>query len=193
MGGESRGLPGNPEGEFVIPWLQALGTPAYRLTSRQWLYVGTVVYCPAAYAIKVTLLLLTARIFSVRESISKAIHIFIVVLLIAYVPNQIAKTIICTPIKAYWDQSVKGRCLQQRKIFIADTTLAIVTDLIVLILPIPLAWSLRYPTRAKIKIIALLGAGGIATAVSIFRLYNVIKFIHSTDVTLDFAYQSITV
>lgn len=146
-----------------------------------------------AYAIKVTLLLLIARVFSVRESVSRAIHIFIIVLCIAYVPNQIAKTIICTPIRAFWDKSVKGQCLQQRKIFIADTTLAIVTDIIILILPIPLTWSMRSPMREKIKIMVLLGAGGVATGVSIYRLYNVIKFIESKDVTLDFVYQSITV
>jgi hypothetical protein len=146
-----------------------------------------------AYAIKVTLLLLIARIFSVRESISKAIRIFIVALLVAYIPNQIAKTIICTPIKAYWDHSVEGRCLEQRKIFIADTVLAIITDAIILILPVPLTWSLRSPMREKIKIIVLLGAGGVATGVSTFRLYKVITFIHSTDVTLDFGYQSMTV
>jgi hypothetical protein len=47
--------------------------------------------------------------------------------------------------------------------------------------------------REKIKIMVLLGAGGVATAVSIYRLYNVIKFIESKDVTSDFVYQSITV
>lgn len=145
------------------------------------------------YAIKVTLLLLIARVFSVRESVSRAIHIFIIALFIAYVPSQITKTVICTPIRASWDQSVKGKCLQQRKIFIADTTLAIFTDLVILILPIPLTWSLRSPMREKIKIMVLLGAGGVATAVSIYRLYNVIRFIESKDVTLDFVYQSITV
>ncbi|KAH8746002.1 hypothetical protein F5883DRAFT_654234 [Diaporthe sp. PMI_573] len=159
----------------------------------KWLYIGSIIYCPVAYAIKVTLLLLIARVFSVRKSVSWAIHIFIIALFITYIPNQIAKTIICTPIRAFWDQSVKGKCLQQRKIFIADTTLAIVTDLVILILPVPLTWSLRSPMREKIKIMVLLGAGGVATAVSIYRLYNVIKFIESKDVTSDFVYQSITV
>jgi hypothetical protein len=38
----------------------------------------------------------------------------------------------------------------------------------------------------KIKIITLLGAGGIATGMTILRMYKAIKFIDSNDVTADF-------
>lgn len=42
------------------------------------------------------------------------------------------------------------------------------------------------PLRKKLKILVLLGAGGVATAVTIYRLYLVILFLSSTDVTSDF-------
>ncbi|KAH8200144.1 hypothetical protein TruAng_005715 [Truncatella angustata] len=159
----------------------------------QWLYAGSIVYCPTAYFTKVTLLLLIARVFAVRECVANSIHIFIFALLVAYLPIQIAKTVVCTPVRAYWDSSVHGTCLNQRKIFLSDISLAIFTDFIILLIPVPLTWSLRTPIRKKIKIVALLSAGGIATAVTVFRLYLAINFVHSTDVTSDFVAQNITV
>lgn len=163
------------------------------MTFPQWLYVGAVVYLPAAYFTKVTLLLIIARIFTVRECVARSIYIFIAALLVAYLPMQISKTFICSPIKAFWDSSVHGSCINQRKVFIADTTVGMVTDFIILILPIPLIWSLHAPLRKKIKIAALLGAGGIATGVTCFRLWAVVRFIKAKDDTSEFVRQSVAV
>lgn len=159
----------------------------------QWLYAGSIIYCPAAYFIKVTLLLVIARVFAVKESVARGIYIFIFALLVAYIPIEIPKILICNPIRAFWDADVPGTCLNQRKIFIADISLAIITDIIILVAPIWLIWPLRQPLRKKVKIVFLLGAGGIATASTVFRLYLAIKFVHSTDVTYDFVAQVISV
>lgn len=159
----------------------------------QWLYFGSVVYSPAAYFTKVTILLIIARIFIVRDRVTMSIYIFIAALLVSYLPIQFTKTFICSPIKAFWDDSVKGTCLNQRRIFIADTTLSFLTDFIILTIPIPLIWSLKTPLCKKIQVAALLGAGGIATGVTCFRLWAVVQFIHSTDASSDFVRQSICV
>ncbi|KAF6811425.1 integral membrane protein [Colletotrichum sojae] len=153
----------------------------------RWLYASSIIYCPAAYFTKVTLLLLEARVFSVHPGVARGIRIFIAVLLLSYVPIQVLKTIICLPISAFWNPKIPNpRCLNQRKIFIADLALAIITDFFILTLPVPLLWGLRMPWQKKLKILILLGAGGIATAVTIYRLYLVILFLKSKDVTSDF-------
>ncbi|TIC96196.1 hypothetical protein CH35J_008947 [Colletotrichum higginsianum] len=153
----------------------------------RWLYASSIVYIPAAYFTKVTLLLFEARVFEVHERTSRGIRIFIVILLICYIPLQTIKVIICLPISAFWDPKTPNpTCLNQRKVFIADLSLAIITDFAILALPIPLLWGLRMPLRKKLKILTLLGAGGIATAVTVFRMYLVVQFLGSTDVTADF-------
>jgi hypothetical protein len=159
----------------------------------QWLYAGSIVYLPAAYFTKVTLLLIIARVFRVKRAVAKSIYIFIAALFFAYLPMQISKTFICSPIKAFWDDRVHGSCLQQRKIFIADTTVGFVTDFIILILPIPLIWSFNASLWKKVKIAAVLGAGGIATGVTCFRLWAVVQFISAADDTAQFVRQSIAV
>lgn len=162
-------------------------------TRQQWLYASSIIYCPMAYMTKVTLLLMTARVFAIKESVARGIYIFIGSLGIAYLPIQFIKTFICIPVHAYWDFNVSGaKCLPQRKVFISDLCLAILTDFIVLILPIPLTYSLRMPIKKKVKIVALLGIGGAAVAVVIYRMYLVILFEKSTDVTSDFVILDLT-
>ena len=81
-------------------------------------------HTPLAAALS-TLLLMTARVFAIKETAARAIHIFIGLLGLAYLPVQLIKTFICTPIYAYWVFDVPGaKCLPQRKVFIADLCLA---------------------------------------------------------------------
>lgn len=152
----------------------------------KWLYASSIIYIPCAFAIKTTLPLLIARVFAVRRKIARAIHIFIFGIAFAYLPMQICKIFICQPINAYWRYNVEGKCLRQRKLFLADLTIAILTDLAILIIPIPLTWSLKMPWKRKFKIVMLLTCGGFATGTTIFRLYRVVEFQNSTDVTHDF-------
>ncbi|KZL70404.1 integral membrane protein [Colletotrichum tofieldiae] len=152
----------------------------------KWLYASSIVYIPAAYFTKVTLLLLIAHVFAVNERIAKGIHLFIWVLLFMYTPIQTIKITICVPIEDYWLPSVAPRCINQRKIFIVDTSIAVFVDLVILLLPIFMTWSLTMSPRKKLKIMLMLGAGGGATAATLFRLVTAIRFVDSPDLTVSF-------
>lgn len=75
-----------------------------------------------------------------------------------------------TPVSAYWEITanvgVNGRnryCLKQLHIFIADIFVAVLTDFIVLIVPISLDLSMSLLSlKHKMQIILLLSAGGAA-------------------------------
>lgn len=143
-------------------------------------------YTFAAFFTKVTLLLLIARVFSIRRWVSRGLYGFIFFLIAAYTPIQILKIRVCTPIRAYWDPKVHGKCLNQRVLFLCDISLAIITDLIILLIPIPLVWKMSGSWKKKLKIMLLLGAGGIAVVIVIVRMVKVVQFQHSKDVAKDF-------
>ncbi|KAF5632554.1 clock-controlled 8 (ccg-8) [Fusarium tjaetaba] len=134
-----------------------------------------------------TILLLMARVFAVEPRVAKGIKILIWALLVAYIPIQILRIVNCYPIRTYWDPDVRNaRCLNQRKIFFSDLSLSIVTDLVILLIPIPLTWKLRMSIGKRIKIVLLLGAGGIATALTLFRVAKAVDFLNSDDITVDY-------
>lgn len=129
--------------------------PKPRLMPRlvqKWFYANSILSFPTAYFTKVTLLLLIGRVFAVKERVARGIHAFIVILFVAYLPVQIVRMIICIPIRAYWDLSVDGRCLNQGKISLFGLALAIFTDFVILLVPIPLTWSLRVSWRRRSRL-----------------------------------------
>lgn len=118
--------------------------------------------------------------------ISKGVKIFICTLALAYLPVQGLKTFICTPIAASWEPQYPNtetgdnpHCLDQAQLFMCDISIAIITDLIILILPIPLVWEMRAPRKQKVKMIILLGAGGAATTATVVRAYLNVGFMRS--------------
>ncbi|KAF5668086.1 integral membrane protein [Fusarium heterosporum] len=153
----------------------------------KWFYASTVVYIPASFFTKATILLLMARVFAVEPRVAKGIRIFIWALLVAYLPIQILRIVNCYPIRTYWDPTVRNaHCLNQRKIFFSDLSLSIVTDLVILVAPIPLTWRLSLSIGKRIKIVLLLGAGGIATALTLYRVAKAVTFLNSNDITVDY-------
>ncbi|CAI6097340.1 unnamed protein product, partial [Clonostachys chloroleuca] len=152
----------------------------------EWLYITSIIYEPAAFFTKVTLLLLLARVFAVNTKLARGIYYFIFALFIAYIPILGLKIGLCGPPSAFWDPTVPGECLDLRIILVVDVAFAIATDSLIFFIPIPSTWKMRINWRKKIKMILLLGAGGTAAAVTIYRLIKLIRYLESKDVASDF-------
>lgn len=157
------------------------------------MYVRTLIYGPASFFIKATLLLLIARVFAARERVAKALHLYILVLLISTIPIEMMKIIVCLPVHAYWDASVpNAKCLDQRRIFVVDRSMAIVTDTLILVTPIILSWALEISIQKKLKIAGLLGTGGAAVVITCFQMTKLVVFQTSVDSTADMVIIDIT-
>ncbi|KAK1503512.1 integral membrane protein [Colletotrichum tamarilloi] len=154
---------------------------------QKWLYISSLLYSPAAFFTKTALLLLTVRVFSVDRNVARTLHALLAFFLLCYIPAQVAKTLVCIPVQAFWDTNVVNfKCIDQTKLFLYDGSISIVSDLVILVVPIPLTWALRVSLARKVKVVALLGAGGVAFAVTVYRVYLTIKFADTKDPTVDF-------
>lgn len=153
------------------------------------MYMSTTLYTPSAFCTKVTLLLLIARVFSVHPVVARLIHIFIIIIFLAYLPVELLKVFICKPIPAYWENLGKKddgsiidgnpNCRDQATLFMGDISISIVTDVMILLLPTTMAWRMEAPWRQKLKIIVLLGAGGAATMTTVVRAWMNVHFMHT--------------
>ncbi|KAK0100939.1 hypothetical protein ONS96_006172 [Cadophora gregata f. sp. sojae] len=133
------------------------------------LYADTILYGPAAFLTKTTLLLIFTRVFSHCTRTVKFIYAFIGVMACYYVPVLILKIRLCTPIEGLWDPSVESMCFNQQSIFFTDAMVSVATDATVLILPGPLVFTLNVGIFKRIRIGILLGVGGLATIASTWR------------------------
>ena len=64
----------------------------------------------------------------------------------------------CHPIAFYWDPTIpNGSCENQTQIFLASACLNLVLDVIIVLMPIPLVWSLQMSTLRKAAVTAIFG------------------------------------
>lgn len=93
---------------------------------------------------------------------------------------------ICTPIASFWNPSIPHTCLNRKACFIIDSAMSAISDLLILIPPIPLTWNLRMNLGRKLRIMGLLGAGGLATGTSFLRLALLLQPESFRDSTVSF-------
>ncbi|KAH9204188.1 hypothetical protein DL95DRAFT_319921 [Leptodontidium sp. 2 PMI_412] len=148
-------------------------------------YVGVLTYGPTALLIKVSLLLITTRIFYLHQKTVISLNVLLAMIVIFYVSMQFFKIFICSPISKFWDPITPGKCFNKYGIYLADTVASVITDVAILAHPIPLVRGLNIPKSQKIKVYALLAAGGVATAASIARLAILLTLKNKADITLN--------
>ncbi|KAB8199089.1 hypothetical protein BDV34DRAFT_233384 [Aspergillus parasiticus] len=145
-----------------------------QVTYRKFCYIATVFYCPMSLFVKYALLSILIRIFAPYRGRIMFIYVLLGCLTIYYIIAEIVKIRMCDPVPAYWTGE-PANCLDQQAALIADSVISVVTDLMILILPLPLTWSLQMSRSKKLRVIGMLSAGGLATAFSIYRLILVLR------------------
>ncbi|KAK2055581.1 hypothetical protein LY76DRAFT_628233 [Colletotrichum caudatum] len=178
---------------IIIRIYHGLGFHIWEITKsnyvmiQKWTYISNLLYSPAAFFTKMALILLTVRVFSVSTGVVRALYSTMVFFLLYYITMEFLKAFVCNPVQAYWDPTIPNlRCINQTILFICDTSIAMLSDLVILGVPTVLAWRLRVSTAKKLKIILLLGTGGLGVAVTVYRMFLVVRNNATTDPTTDF-------
>ncbi|OJJ07932.1 hypothetical protein ASPVEDRAFT_155667 [Aspergillus versicolor CBS 583.65] len=136
-------------------------------------YASTIIYAPLAMTVKVTLLLVLAKIYRPLRG-ALAVYIILALNVVYYLIILFVKAFICMPVSAYWTKTTgpdgSGTCLDRPAVLIADSLISVISDIAILVLPVVFTWPLQMRMRVKIKVVSLLGLGGIAVGFSLYRL-----------------------
>ncbi|KAJ5538872.1 hypothetical protein N7494_008351 [Penicillium frequentans] len=139
-------------------------------------------YVPMVLFVKTSLIYIMIRLWSPYRGKVIALYSFLAFIVSYYAVILFIKIFICNPIRLFWDVNRHdGMCLNRSAIIVTDSSISVITDLAILIFPIVLAWTLHVPLSRKLYVIAILGAGSIAVAFSIYRLVLVVSERNSSD------------
>lgn len=117
-------------------------------------------YTPSIAVIKVSFLLLYARIFPSR-SFRKVLYAVGVVVLLWWTVCQFITIFQCRPIDDFWYRTTNGSCIDSRKYLIGQAVPNIVTDIIIFVLPLPSVWRLELPILQKALVTYCFTCGGL--------------------------------
>ncbi|RAK97902.1 uncharacterized protein BO80DRAFT_504364 [Aspergillus ibericus CBS 121593] len=91
----------------------------------------------------------------------------------------------CHPIQRAWDASVGGTCLDQYTLYIATAVLNIISDVALILVPIPTVWRLHMPSIQKVGLLLMFMIGCATLVTGILRLLSLLPFLNSKDPTYD--------
>ncbi|KAE8317698.1 hypothetical protein BDV41DRAFT_561235 [Aspergillus transmontanensis] len=98
----------------------------------------------------------------------------------------------CNPVQFYYDKTLQGgHCMHgQTKFFQAMGSIALVEDVTILLMPVPIVWRLKITLRQKIAVTIVFSLGGLVCIFSLMRLIEFRNFV-VTDLASSSAKESI--
>ncbi|KAI0593323.1 hypothetical protein F4775DRAFT_578575 [Biscogniauxia sp. FL1348] len=144
-------------------------------------FTGFVMYFKLLYAISimynVTLLLIKFSLFFQYYRLVKEIPRYSVAYLVIMglvgcwsIVQILLIVFACFPIQGYWDLSVPSKCIGHAELVWMTSGGNIATDVIVLLLPMPVVWKLNLKKGRKWAILGIFSLGFFTCAISITRL-----------------------
>jgi hypothetical protein len=133
------------------------------------IYAFTVFYNPALMATKTAILILYWRMAAAHPFLRYASLVTMAVVDIAGVVLTFLNIFQCRPVAAAFTD-VDGTCIDIVTLYLASAPINILTDLAILLLPLPILTSLRMEFRQKVILVATFIVGGFVTIVDVVRI-----------------------
>ncbi|KAI6370615.1 hypothetical protein MCOR25_004159 [Pyricularia grisea] len=154
------------------------------------IYLAPILYAPCQILAKVSLLIFYHRLSPVR-SFKHAVNFTIFVVVVYNTAIMFALIFSCWPVQKNFDLSIPqnvGECnVNLTQVYIATCIMGIITDLMVLVLPLPTVLRLQVSRAQKIGLFFIFSIGSATFVTSIVRLFLLIKTLGQTDATWVFA------
>ena len=109
---------------------------------------------------KVSLLMPYHDIF-VTPSFRLAIKVARLVLSLWWIGAFLTPFLICRPIKLLWEPEIQGDCGNRHLYMVLTQIPWIVTDVVVLVMPIPVVWKLHSAIRRRLRVATVFLLGGL--------------------------------
>ncbi|KAL8948136.1 MAG: hypothetical protein Q9222_005647 [Ikaeria aurantiellina] len=148
-------------------------------------YTFQIIYGVTMTIIKISILLFYCRLFP-RESTPRywrmAVYIIATVMILFCIGGVTACIFQCTPVDYAWLRTGEGHCINTLLLFYISSAVTVVTDVIILLLPMPIVWKLQMPRAKRYGVLAIFLLGGFVCIASIVRFFYLHEIV-PTDAT----------
>ncbi|KAH6883257.1 hypothetical protein BKA58DRAFT_435004 [Alternaria rosae] len=174
-----------------------IGVHAWELTGHQLNTIAritlttTLLYSPALAFAKLSFLCLYLNLSPAR-GFRAGVYFTIFVVVGSCVGIVVSLLAACRPFAKNIDVTVtEGQCLNKAALYIATGVLNIITDIMVIILPIPMVLRLQMSKERKIMVIGIFSAGSVTCVTSAVRVALLPPMLTSKDASWDTVYPSL--
>ncbi|CEL10859.1 hypothetical protein ASPCAL13967 [Aspergillus calidoustus] len=146
---------------------------------------ASVLYIPALALAKLAILMLYYILLRTITDIWKYIICTVAFLISGYsIAFVLAIIFACSPVAKSWDPTItNGSCIDVKAIYLGSVVTNTASDVILILIAVPIVCKLRLPLLQRLGVIALFGVGCLTIITSIVRLATIGPFLASKDPT----------
>ncbi|KAI9672493.1 MAG: hypothetical protein M1817_003259 [Caeruleum heppii] len=156
------------------------------------IYSSSLTYIPLIFMVKLSWLLLYLRLSPARWY-RICIFTLLAILAIYHFIGMMVVAFACSPVRKSWDLTVQGgTCVDSNVNVIFSAAFNVVTDIALLVLPMPTVWAMQLPARQRLALTGVFMTGILyefllqrrdICIVSIIRLKEIIPLLYNPDIT----------
>jgi hypothetical protein len=137
----------------------------------QLMVAYAIIYTFCIGFVKLSVLCFYLRVF-VGDKFRIAVYATIGLVSVWSAANVLLLFLICRPFASNYDLTVPGVCGDRPTAFIAIGAFNIISDILILLLPIPTIWSLRAQKKMKIGLTIIFSFGFVVAGVAVGRIFT---------------------
>ncbi|KAE9583294.1 hypothetical protein CGMCC3_g1294 [Colletotrichum fructicola] len=146
-------------------------------------YINPIVYAIPPGACKMVILLFFLELDNNAKWFRWSVYITMFVVVGSSLSILFSSIFPCKPIPSAYDLVTDGECIDRVATFKATAAFGVITDVMIICIPIPMVLSLHISTRKKVGLLALFGIGSVTVITSVVRLYLLITILADADQT----------
>ncbi|KAI0157246.1 hypothetical protein GGR57DRAFT_461338 [Xylariaceae sp. FL1272] len=100
-----------------------------------------------------------------------------------YTATIITANLVCIPFEGIWNKTITAKCIDGKVIEVVSASLNLFSDLVILILPHKVIWTLHMKPQKKIGVSIIFTIGLLAITAAAFRLQSATRYYSSEDAT----------
>ncbi|KAJ5946441.1 hypothetical protein N7454_003280 [Penicillium verhagenii] len=132
--------------------------------------------------VKTSIMTFYLRIFGTKRSFRIQVAITMTIVWCWSASVILETFLLCRPLKYNWDTSIAGVCGDRNATYVVAGVMNLITDLMVMALPMPHIWKLHLGTAKKVALCSVFSMGLLVSIISIVRLISLMA-IDFSDIT----------
>ncbi|KAL3440518.1 hypothetical protein BJX65DRAFT_316433 [Aspergillus insuetus] len=163
-------------------------TPEMFLKFQKGIFAAGIVYVPSLALAKASLIILYYRIVGQQRLYRFALYAIAAIVVGYSIAITFALIFACQPIAKAWNGTLEGSCIDQNGLYAATAVTNTVTDVALIVVPIPVVVSLHMPLIQKIGLFFMFVIGCATVITSVIRLVTLFPFLQAYDKTYQIAW-----
>lgn len=123
-------------------------------------FIDEILYGITQNLAKLSILLFYLRLFPDNRfrNVTKVMIVLIALFAIAF---NLAVIFQCWPVRRAWDQTRRGKCIRFDLLTYLGSAFSIITDFVIILLPVPQLWSLNLNYSKRIALVLMFAVGSL--------------------------------